>query len=110
MSKPVTPTPLTQQNRLAIRGLLDKHFDDGTGQYLDGMSDDKIATTLNVPRVHVEAIREAAYGAIRVNPEVAAIKAEIAQARQALSVAQKAITDQASRLDALDKRLAKIAA
>lgn len=81
---PKTPEPssatreATPQQRTTIRNYLDKHFDDAAGAYLDGMSDQKIADAVNIPRVIVERMRDAAYGPIKVDPEVQAIRAELA--------------------------------
>lgn len=74
---PTEPKPLTNDQRLKIRALLDKHFDDAAGRYLDGYSDQRIATEVDAPRVHVERIRDAAYGPVRVTPEVEAAEAAI---------------------------------
>jgi hypothetical protein len=68
----------TPQQRTTIRNYLDKHFDDAAGAHLDGMSDQKIADAVNIPRVIVERMRDAAYGPIKVDPEVQAIRAELA--------------------------------
>ena len=71
--------PITNDQRLQIRQLLDKHFDDAAGQYLDDMSDEKIAETANVPRKHVEQIREVGYGPIRTTPELEAARKDLAR-------------------------------
>lgn len=87
MLQPVAK-PLTPDQRLRIRALLDKHFDDGAGRYLDGYSDQKVATELNLPRIHVETIREAAYGAIRVPPEMEAAEKAVAALEARLKPAE----------------------
>lgn len=66
----------TQQERLRIRSVLDKHFDDDAGCWLDGYSDQKAGEECGVPWAMVTRIREAAYGPIRVDPELAALNAE----------------------------------
>lgn len=68
---------LNTEQRVKIRNLLDKHFDDGSGRYLDGFSDQKIGDSIGVPRIHVEQMREAAYGPIKVDPEFARLENEI---------------------------------
>lgn len=95
---PDKPREATQTERLHIRALLDKTFDDGVGSYLSGYSDEKVAEELKVPRIFVERIREAAYGPIRVDPELAAIKQEMA----GLLANQREL---AERLAALAKRV-----
>jgi len=74
--------PPPSDARVAIRTALDKHFDDKVGVYLDGMSDEKIASELAFPRKWVSDIRDAAYGPIRENPEVTVLKAEIEALRK----------------------------
>lgn len=68
------PRPLTHDERVMIRMLLDENFDDTTGRYKAGWSDQKIADEANVPRRHVEDIRETAYGPIRDDPAHAEIR------------------------------------
>jgi hypothetical protein len=69
------PTP---DQRAMIRTLLEKHFDEEHGYYLAGYSDARIAEDANVPRVAVEKLRDAAYGPIKVSPEIIAIREEMA--------------------------------
>lgn len=78
-AKAAGPRELTQPERLKIRAILDKHFDDGAGCWLEGYSDQKAGEEIGVPWAFVTKVREAAYGPIRVDPEVAALKAELAQ-------------------------------
>jgi hypothetical protein len=92
---------ITSDQRLRVRALLDKHFDDGPGAYLDGMSDEKVAEQAAVPRIHVERIREAAYGPIRITPEMAEARAELEELR-------KSLTDGAAQLRAMEARFVKI--
>lgn len=68
----------TQQERMKIRNALDGHFDDSAGCYLQGFSDQSIGEKLNVPWAMVAAIREAAYGPIKIDPELSGIRAELA--------------------------------
>jgi hypothetical protein len=74
----IVPKQPTADQRLAIRNLLDKHFDDGVGCYLDGMDDQKVAERVGVPRLIVEQIRDAGWGPVKVNPEMVALRAEVA--------------------------------
>jgi hypothetical protein len=76
------PRELTQAQRMQIRSLLDKHFDDKEGCYLvsdDGapMSDQAIGSMVGVPWGEVTKIREAAYGKILVDPAIAALRAQM---------------------------------
>lgn len=101
----LTPTvsSLASTQRVKIRGFLDRHFDDSIGCYLDGMSDQRIAETLDVPRILVEQMREAAYGPIRISPEVMEMRAELDALLQEMS----AMRDKAGKLE---QRLAKVGA
>ena len=80
---PVDTVPLreaTPDQRQKIRTMLDKSFDDGTGRYLDDMSDERVAMACGVPRVIVERLREAAYGPlVEVDPELLKLKSQLAQ-------------------------------
>ena len=67
------PTP-SKDHRISIRLLLDTHFDDSTGMYLDGMTDEKVALQVGVAPAVVERIREAAYGPIRVDTELVELR------------------------------------
>ena len=89
----------TPQQRTAIRNYLDKHFDDAAGTYLDGMSDQKIAEAVNVPRVIVERMRDTAYGPIKVDPEIQAIRTELAALKAQADKLAAAVVDLTARLD-----------
>lgn len=71
------PREITQAERLKIRAILDKHFDDAAGCWLDGYSDQRAGEEAGVPWAHVTKIREAAYGPIRVDPALMALKEEV---------------------------------
>jgi hypothetical protein len=83
----------TTEQRMKIRALLDKHFDDASGCYLDGQSDQRIAEEVGVPRVVVEGIREAAYGPIREDPVVSELRAEIAALAKRIKSVEALIDD-----------------
>lgn len=93
MSKPSPAQPMSKPSpaqRLQMRRLLDKFFDDAEGAYLEGASDESIAGDLQVPVAWVSEIRDAAYGPIRVTPEMLTLRADIdrAQTRSAALAAQ----------------------
>lgn len=99
-----TPTP---EERARIRHMLDGHFDDTKGMFLDGYSDKRIGEELNLPWKMVEMVREAAYGPIRIPPEHAALLAEIdalrsqvAEVRKQAQAAVDHLTVQLSQLQA----------
>lgn len=98
---PAEPKPLTNDQRLKVRALLDKHFDDAAGRYLDGYSDQRIATEVDAPRIHIERIREAAYGPIRVTPEVEAAEA-------ALKALEGRASQMRAQMDAMKAELGEV--
>lgn len=103
---PLTPREPTQAERLKIRAVLDKHFDDGAGCWLDGFSDQKAGEACAVPWSLVTRIREAAYGPIRVDPEVAALRAEMEQITRGVGALSDRLAAAVMRLDALAKKRA----
>lgn len=109
------PRSLTNDQRVLIRSLLDTHFDDKRGEYLDGYSDEKIAQEAACPRVHVHNIREAAYGPVLVTAELVAARAAVAETAAAFEAfkadVERLIAQMQARLDgaaaavaALDRR------
>lgn len=95
--------------RLQIRNLLDRHFDDATGGYLDGMSDQKVAEAANVPRIVVEQIRDAGWGPLRISPEVMELRAELAKAGAELSRATAELHKLGTRVAELAGKVERIA-
>ena len=95
------PREASPQERVKIRSILDKHFDDGAGQWLDGYSDQRAGEEIGVPWALVTRIREAAYGPIRVDPEIGAIRAELIQIGRDLAAMTERHAAAQKRLDAL---------
>lgn len=100
---PVVPRPLTHSERTKIRDLLEVNFDWNRGAYLNGFTDQKIATDLNVPRIHVENIRETAYGPIKVSPEFVKFQTELEQLTKQSQAIIEQITGLNSRFLAFQK-------
>lgn len=100
------PREATTAERMKIRALLDANFDDATGAYLVGYSDQQIADEVKVPRAIVSRIREVGYGPIKVNPEIEAL-------REAFHAHCKRVSEESKRSAAeiadLSARLAKLA-
>lgn len=97
-TKPRDPTP---QERVKIRAILDAQFDDGAGCWLDGYSDQKAGEEVGVPWALVTKIREAAYGPIRVDPEIASLRAELVQIGRELAALMEKHGAAQKRMDAL---------
>lgn len=104
--KPTTlPRDPTTGERMKIRALLDQHFDDSAGMYLDGYSDQRIGEESGVPWAIVTKIREAAYGTIRVDPEITALRAEIDQAARKLAALEKSLAAEVQTITGLKARI-----
>lgn len=104
----VVPTEPTPDQRMKIRGFLDKHFDDAAGVYLDGVSDHKIAEQVGVARRVVETMRETAYGPIRVAPEIMELRNELANARNQIEQFGTVVSQALDRIKGMEVRLDKI--
>lgn len=104
----------TPAQKRRIREMLDGQFDEERGCWLDGFSDQSVAEKLDLPRLLVTQVREAAYGPIRSDPEVeamrsdmAALKREAEQVGGAVAAAMSALDKLRLGIEALDKRLSK---
>lgn len=90
---PPAAVPLAQElspdARLRIRNMLDNHFDDSAGRYLNGYSDHRIAEECGVPRQAVVGLREIAYGPIKADPVIDALNVEIGSLKAKLASLQK---------------------
>ena len=117
---PATPpqvaTPLPRDpsaaERLKIRTLLDAHFDDMRGAYIDGYSDQRIGTEVDVPWAIVTRMREAGWGPILVNPEMekvnedpAALRAKIEATREVAAGALLQLNQLRDELSAVGDRV-----
>lgn len=87
------PRDATIDQKVKIRTLLDKHFDDLAGHYLDGYSDQRIGHEVDVPWGIVAKIRDAGWGPIRANPEFAAIRKDLKDLSDKVEAAAKVATE-----------------
>lgn len=78
---PREPTP---DQRALIRKLIEKHFDEDRGCYLDGYDDEKVAVEAASPRAVVEKMRDAAYGPIKVSQEMLGLERDLAACKKRL--------------------------
>lgn len=97
-------TPTSDQ-RVRIRHLLDSHFDDKVGRYLDDWTDQKIASSIGLPWKAVEQIRIAGWGELREDPAILAIRTDY-EACCALSTRyNEALARLKQKIDDLERRL-----
>ncbi len=93
---PPAPTPGQQR---ALTNLLESHFEEAEGHYLNGYSDDRIAEEVKIAPAVVANFREAAFGPLKAPAELLALKSEV----DSLGVM---VTDVARKLDKALKRYA----
>jgi hypothetical protein len=77
-AKPSTPTvrePTMKEMRL-ISVKLDGVFDADKGMFLDGYSDAKVASELDLPLALVVRVREEAFGKLMLDPDLLALRDE----------------------------------
>jgi hypothetical protein len=108
-TQPVLKMPtkeLTADQRFAIRDKLEHYFDDKVGGYLENYSDQRIAELCGVPRMHVERIREAAFGPIRVDEEAQKLQTDIVAFTAAIEAHQKGLDKLKTQAATLVSRVA----
>ena len=98
--------PLTTEQRVKIRHLLETHFDEGKGYYAEGWNDQAIAEHVAVPRVHVERMRESAYGPIRVTAQQQALMKEMAVLEARIENSERKFRQLFEQLDPLEREIA----
>ena len=68
---------LTRDQRHKIRQLLDTHFDDEIGRYMNQWSDKRIAESLDLPLASVRELRETAFGPlVEKDPDILKFREE----------------------------------
>lgn len=95
----------TYDERMRIRRILEECFDDKAGQWLEGLDDKKAGEKINVPWALVTRIREAAYGPIRVDAELVAIRQEMDAIDQGIIALSARAAELMQRHAALAKRI-----
>jgi hypothetical protein len=95
------PRALLPDEKTKVRHALDSHFDDSTGRYIEGYSDKKIGEELEVPWLAVQHFREFAYGPIREDERVVALRTE-------LVVLKADLQGLIGRVTALEEGIAKL--
>lgn len=97
------PRDLTPDERTKARLFLDGVFDDQRGCYLEEWSDRTAGEHLGIPWASLARYRDIAFGPIRLDPEVLAIKEEVARLSAVLNQTQDALRQ-------LGERVAKLSA
>jgi hypothetical protein len=67
-------TPLEMRR---IFALVEGHFDETKGCYLNGYNDERVSKELNLPRALIAKVREESGLKIKGNPEVIALRSEL---------------------------------
>jgi hypothetical protein len=98
---------LTPDERARVRHLLDHHFDDTSGRYLEGYTDKKVGEEANVPWAAVKKLRDAAYAPLREDERLTEIRDELDKLKRLHEGAFEAVTD---KLSALAKQITELTA
>lgn len=98
----VAPTP---DQKVRIRHLLDSHFDDKAGRYLDEWTDQKIANDVGVAWKAVEQIRRLGWGELKEDPALLAIRAEFETCTALARRYDEALIRLKQKIDDLERRL-----
>lgn len=101
------------EDRARIRFELDKAYDDKTGTYLDGQTDQLIGGRLGLPWRVVAEFRELAYGPLRADPQVDEAGKQLealADEVRALKAEATGLTGRLLRVEENALRLARVVA
>jgi len=113
VNKPAAqPRVLSPPEKQRVRALLDGNFDDATGRYLAGWSDQRIGTELDVPWSRVAELREMAYGPLKEDPRLDQLRVELTDLKTKAALAHKKwdeiAADLERRINAAETKLADI--
>lgn len=95
---------LSRQQKAEVRKELDTHFNEETGQYEDGYSDNMLAEGLGIPRVLIAKFREDLYGPLLQDPEVEAFEKMMEEGKRTIANLQATFARMETRLDELRKK------
>lgn len=98
----LAPSP---DQKVRIRHLLDSHFDDKAGRYLDNWTDQKVASDVGVGWKAVEQIRRLGWGELKEDPALLAIRADYETCKILAQRYDEALTRLKLKIDDLEKRL-----
>lgn len=101
---------LTAHEKAKVRRLLDIHFDDGLGRYIDNYDDQRVGKETDVPWALVTELREFAYGPLKADPVVEAVKAEALALRQEFVQLSNALESVRQRVASIEGRLTNVEA
>lgn len=90
---PASFADLTSDHKTRLRLILDGNFDDKAGRYLSNYSDEKVSAETNIPRAIVAQYRETAYGPIKSDPEIAALRESLVTIETKFQAVQSARQD-----------------
>ncbi|WP_266032385.1 hypothetical protein [Brucella intermedia] len=99
-----------------VYSLLESVFDEAQGRYEKGWSDERIGKQLEVAPNAVEKIRREAYGEIREDPKIVALREDLESLKKDLAKAEEKVLNDATRqieplrnrVQVLEKRLAEL--
>jgi len=106
----ITGRALTANEKARVRRLLDSHFDDQLGRYIDNYDDERVSKETNIPRAFVSEYRELAYGPLKADPAVEAVKAEAVALRQEFVELSHALDAIRARVASVEGKLVNVEA
>jgi len=106
----ITGRALTANEKARVRRLLDSHFDDQLGRYIDNYDDERVSKETNIPRAFVSEYRELAYGPLKADPAVEAVKAEAVALRQEFTELSRALDAIRARVASVEGKLVNVEA
>lgn len=96
---------LSAEQKAALRRALDANFDDSTGRFIGDVSDHSISEKLNIPRLTVIEFREASYGELKEDPEIAAFVQQMADAKRVLTGLQSTFAKMELKLEQMRRKV-----
>ncbi len=98
---------LTPDERARVRHLLDHHFDDTRGRYLEGYTDKRVGEEANVPWAAVKKLRDAAYATLREDERMTELRDEMDKLRAKNATAVEEVSN---KLGSMAKQITELAA
>lgn len=101
---------LTTHQKAKVRAVLDIRFDDSIGRYIDNYDDKKVGEETDLPWALVAQYRELAYGPIKADPMVEAVKSEALALRDEFQIISRAAEDLRASIQRIEGRLVNVEA
>ena len=101
-------SPIAAKAQVQMVRLLSDHFDADTGAFVDGWTDEKIATQTGIALKAVVTFREAGFGPLKEPEEITKLAKEIEAFRGMVRDADEMLKLMTGELDTLETKLAEV--